>query len=152
MQLREDHFQSAVSVYDHKPMCYHLSPFVSPCVCVCVCFVRKDVLQQQHYCSQLASYSSFLPSFSLGCGQQTETAPSCSPFVEVTRGGVRDDDWWVKNRTGGYKTPTSQPAPGAMLRCATRCLTSVPLLTTPLKMTNALVCCFPRLATVIWCS
>lgn len=91
--------------------------------------------------------SSFLPFFPPGWGQQIGTVFLNRP---MWRWPVEAGGW--KIRLQGYKRPTKQPAPGAMLCCAMLCLTFVPLLTTPLKMTNAPINCFPRLATAAWCS
>lgn len=96
---------------------------------------------------------SFLP-FPPGCGQQTGQ-------IGARRSRIRRDDlwsrrwwwlaWWkIKDRVAYIGPETSRHQRPC---CAVLCHTSIaPLFTTPLKMTNALINCSPKLAATPWCS
>lgn len=140
-----DHYQSAVWVSD----CTHI------CVIVCMCFVsacivREDVLQQQDYCSYLPSYSSFLPlpTFWVWAANRDRLLHA------VFGNGLWSQRWqwlvWWKIRPGCYEKPT-KPAPGVIL-CSAMSQYTATHLTNPLKMTNVLINCYPKLATAAWCS
>lgn len=56
----------------------------------------------------------------------------------------------VKNKARLLEKPT-KPVPAAVL-CSAMSHSAATLLTTPLKMTNVLINCYPKLATTAWCS
>ena len=109
-----------------RALCGCATVLLYACICLCVhceagmCYSSNSSSSSSSIVPTSPSYSSFLPSFPPGCGQQTGT--DCSVpllYSEMTCGVIGDDDWaeW-QIRPGGYERPTNQAAPGAPLRCA----------------------------------
>lgn len=124
-----------------RVLCGWLTAQVLPCVLVCLqmhckkgCAISADLLF-------LPPLMIFLPSSSPGCGQQNRG--ELSP--------ISGDDpcwlwcWWLIWWKIKLRDQQSSRHQGPC--CPVPCLTLVPLLNAPLKMTNALIYYFPRLET-----